>query len=310
MTIAVCWKWVSIGDGPDRHRRTVGRGVAGRRGRARDSRSSCRRRMATVTVVCVGPAGADAALRGALAAGATRAGAHRRPARARQPRRRDRHSPAWSAASDFVICGDYSLDRGTGSVPGVPRPRTRRARRPSVSSRSTASRHGDTTLRVPPPARRRPPRGARRRPPAVISVEGSVRRLRRASLGRGRRLEGGADIEIVEAVADDHAPPPPSSSPYRPRARALPRPHGPVLDRVREHPRRRRYRHVPRRDGRARTRGGRAAHRRSTAALGLSRDEPATGHGGHGGLIMRLGDATWPRCRRGDACRTQPSTAC
>lgn len=69
-----------------------------------------------VTAITVGPAGADRVLRDALSRGATRA------VRIEGPKGADSVDVATALAAvlgdhDWIWCGDYSADRGTGSVP-------------------------------------------------------------------------------------------------------------------------------------------------------------------------------------------------
>ncbi len=138
---------------------------------------------------------------------------------------------AVAATSDFVICGDYSLDRGTGSVPAFLAHELGNAQALGLVEVDTAAVDGGR-LRV---LRRLD--GGRREvldvdTPAVLSVEGSVRRLRRAPLAAAIRSKS-ADIEVVATAVGDHVPPA-IVMPFRPRARTLAVPAGPVLSRVRE----------------------------------------------------------------------------
>ena len=231
MTITVCWKWVSPGDDPDT---TDARwaGVSAADEAALEVALELGAAHGPVTVVCAGPDAADTVLRDAIAAGAARAvrieaGAH--PA-----------SQAVALAlsevaaeSDFVVCGDYSLDRGTGSVPAYLAHELDVAQAlglVEVESATAASGRVRVIRRLD---------GGRREvldvdAPAVLSVEGSVRRLRRSSLAAALRSKS-ATIEVVPSSLDAvHDTVPSSIVPYRPRARALSAPAGPVLARVRE----------------------------------------------------------------------------
>ena len=104
--------------------------------------------------------------------------------------------------SDLVLCGDFSLDRGTGSVPAFLAHELGVAQ--ALGLLQVAAPAGDSTLRC----LRRLDGGRREvldvRPPAVISVEGSVARLRRASLGAVVGSKA-APVDVVKAVADEHA---------------------------------------------------------------------------------------------------------
>ncbi|MEI7547688.1 MAG: hypothetical protein WCK21_06470 [Actinomycetota bacterium] len=183
---------------------------------------------AGVTAVTVGPPGADKVLRDALACGATRA-VRIHTAR---PMPSDDVAGAIAAViadASWVWCGDYSLDRGTGSVPAFLAGRLAAQQALGIISVSRAS-HGSVT------ATRRLDGGRREllsvAAPAVVSVEGATAHLRRAGLAALRRA-GTATIEVVE--------PPTPAAPYdaivhtyRPRARALAAPAGEVaLDRLR-----------------------------------------------------------------------------
>ncbi len=132
-----------------------------------------------VTAVCAGPDHADQMLRDALACGATRA--------VRVDLAGDADSSTVAAAlaaavavagCDLVICGDHSLDRGSGSVPALVAARLGVGQALGCVAVAAA---GDAIT-----ATRRTDRGGRDllcvRGPAVVSVEGSVARLRRAGV--------------------------------------------------------------------------------------------------------------------------------
>jgi electron transfer flavoprotein beta subunit len=225
MTIAVCWKWLAEGD----DERWAGVSPADeaalelalRLAEARDD---------TVTVVTAGPPGATRGLRAALAVGATRAVRVDVPAGLRSDAVADALAAALSPAGpDLVLCGDYSLDRGSGSVP-------------ALVAAALGARQALGVVELDPRATgavhvvRRLDGGRREElsvePRAVISVEGSVARLRRASL----TAELAARSAPIEEVAGPRAPveEPVDVRPYRPRARVLPAPAGPdSLARVR-----------------------------------------------------------------------------
>ncbi|MGA0893661.1 MAG: hypothetical protein ACO3S5_03485 [Ilumatobacteraceae bacterium] len=255
--IVACLKWVSHPGEPDDER------FAGMSPADRAALEMALQQAAsmgdTVTAITVGPAGADSVLREAHAAGARRlvridtaeespallgsdvvatavgavvrqfagagAGGHAGDSNGSQP--------ASSSDALWMWCGDYSLDRGSGSVPAF--------LAGAVGARQalgciSVEPHGHGTLH----AVRRLDGGRREllevRAPAVISVEGSVAQLRRSSLGAVRAAMSAA-IEVHPLVrADDgsHDLLAPVVRPYRPRARALAAPGGDsTLDRLR-----------------------------------------------------------------------------
>jgi electron transfer flavoprotein beta subunit len=191
----------------------------------------------TVTVITVGPVAAERALRDALACGAAEA------VRIDAPSELDGAQvaallAAQLAGASSVWCGDYSPDRGTGSVPaflaaylagrqalgvvevvafGEQLQVVRRldGGRREVLRLRTASAGGDG------------PTG-----PAVVSVEGASARLRRAGLAAYMQARDAA-VRVVptERFAERQ---PPVVAPYRPRARALAAPEGTVVDRLRQ----------------------------------------------------------------------------
>lgn len=176
-----------------------------------------------VTVAAVGPAPADTALRDALACGAQRA------VRIDTGLDSDRQPPSSLVAVELagvfagaalVLCGDWSLDRGSASVPvylaeamGVAQACGLVTLEPSADGSSIA-------------AERRLDGGRRQRlritGPAVLSVEGATARLRRAPL-HGVLSARTATIEV------EHRPLPAHqdgvrvmrTAPFRPRARVL-----------------------------------------------------------------------------------------
>jgi electron transfer flavoprotein beta subunit len=183
-----------------------------------------------VMVICLGPAGADDVLRDALAAGATSV------VRVDSSTELDSRVVAVALAGqlgdrDLVLCGDYSLDRGTGSVPAF-----------LAGELSSAQALGLLEVR---PAGGAPSSafivvrrldGGRREilevtAPAVLSVEGSAASLRRASLAASLAARAAS----IETVRGPHGRLPEAEiHPYRPRARVLAAPAGRPLDRVRE----------------------------------------------------------------------------
>jgi electron transfer flavoprotein beta subunit len=125
-------------------------------------------------------------------------------------------------AVDLVVCGDYSLDGGSGAVPAL-----------LAHELGTAQALGLVALEVGPPGvatgTRRLGGGRAERlritTPAVISVEGSMATLRRAPLPA---LLAGAHrvVDVARGVVAGRQPTVVEVGPWRPRARALPPPSG------------------------------------------------------------------------------------
>lgn len=191
-----------------------------------------------LVALTVGPAGADQILREAVASGAAsaiRVDAPTAISSAEVARQLARHIDA----SGVVVCGDYSSDRGTGSVPAF------LAHRLGVQQALGLIGLDLSGLAGPDqPDAARSMRAVRRLDggrreiltvslPCVVSVEGSVATLRRASL-RAALSARSAAIEIAPMATFIAQPATPVVTPYRPRARALPPPAGAaVLDRLR-----------------------------------------------------------------------------
>ena len=235
MKIAVCWKWVSLDREREADRRWSGVSAADEAALevalSIADASSSTSGSSDVTVICLGPPSADDVLRDAIAAGATSA------VRVDASTELDSHVVAVALAEhlggqDLVLCGDYSLDRGTGSVPAF-----------LADELSSAQALGLLEVRsagpgAPPDALRVVRRldGGRREildvtPPAVLSVEGSAANLRRASLAASLA----ARTASIETVRGPHGRLPEAEiHPYRPRARVVPAPAGGSLDRVRQ----------------------------------------------------------------------------
>jgi len=242
MKIAVCWKWVSLDREREADRRWSGVSAADEAAlelaltladrpsdastdASTDASSGASRE---VTVICLGPASADDVLRDAIAVGATAA------IRVDASTELDSRVVAVALAEhlhgqDLVLCGDYSLDRGTGSVPSFLAGELSSAQALGLLEVDTDSTSG--TLRV---VRRLD--GGRREildvtAPAVLSVEGSAATLRRASLTASLA----ARTAPIAVVRGPHGQLPEAEiHPYRPRARVLPAPAGGSLDRVRQ----------------------------------------------------------------------------
>ena len=225
MTVVVCWKWVA----PDGDARWGGVSHADRAaleiGLQLAAISSSH-----VAVVSLGPTGAEHALREALAVGATRVVRIEAPAELRSD------AVAASIARvagrpDWVVCGDVSPDRGSGSVPATIAAELGMAQALGLVGVELPSEPGGAVG-----ALRRLDGGRREellvRAPAVLSVEGAVATLRRASL-TGELAARTAPID-VELGPDGPLDAPLLVGPYRPRARVLPSPEGAsALERVR-----------------------------------------------------------------------------
>jgi electron transfer flavoprotein beta subunit len=214
--IVACWKWVPAGtSAADEAALEVALRLAEA---SRDE----------ITVVSVAPPEADPGLREALATGATRAVRVDAPA--------GLNSAAVAAAiagiaagARWVMCGDVSADRGSGAVPAF-----------LAAELDAAQALGLVDVELDEGGGVRAVRrldGGRREvlavtPPAVLSVEGAVARLRRASLT--------AELESRHAVID--VVPGPAGPveevhtvrPYRPRPRERPAPTGDPLVRIRD----------------------------------------------------------------------------
>jgi electron transfer flavoprotein beta subunit len=182
----------------------------------------------TVIAVTVGGNEADLGLRAALACGATTA------IRVDAPDNLDSASVAAAltpvvAHSSAVWCGDYSADRGTGSVPAFLAARLRRQQALGLVGVEFVD-----PLRV---TRRLD--GGRREilritGPAVLSVEGSIARLRRASLRSALTAQKAEVLPYGTPTMPSANSSVVAVRPYRPRARVLPAPVGATaLDRLR-----------------------------------------------------------------------------
>ena len=232
----MCWKWVSLDREREADRRWSGVSAADEAAlevalAISDDRTAAGGGEATeVMVICLGPAGADDVLRDALAAGATSV------VRVDSSTELDSRVVAIALAAhlrdcDLVLCGDYSLDRGTGSVPAFLAGELSSAQALGLLDVRRAADAASSALSV---VRRLD--GGRREilevtPPAVLSVEGSAASLRRASLAASLAARSAP----VETVRGPHGRLPEAEiHPYRPRARVLPAPAGGSLDRVRQ----------------------------------------------------------------------------
>jgi electron transfer flavoprotein beta subunit len=175
-----------------------------------------------VEAVTVGPPVAEAILREALAVGAAEAKRVEAPIEASSADV-GRAIASVARGADLVVCGDYSLDRGSGSVPAF-----------VAAQLGVGQALGLVAIEVGAPGSLRATRrldGGRREVlavhgPAVVSVEGSTARLRRGSL-RASLASAKAAIDVrsdsqaalsILAVTNRYA--------YRPRARVVPAPVG------------------------------------------------------------------------------------
>ena len=218
--IAVCIKWVS-------DPATSGVSAADEAAIEMALRHGAHSRTSVIAVT-VGGAAADHGLRTALACGVKTA--------IRVDASDDLDSVSVAAAlspvvahSSAVWCGDYSTDRGTGSVPAFLAARLHRQQALGLVGVDFAD-----PLRV---TRRLD--GGRREVlrvtgPAVLSVEGSIARLRRASLRSALGAQSAEVLPYASTVSAGAAATAIVVGRYRPRARVLPAPIGATaLDRLR-----------------------------------------------------------------------------
>jgi len=223
MKLAVCMKWVDTRPDIDS---LTGEVSDDRRWFAASRADQTALEMALsladdVTVVCAGSSECEAMLRESLAAGASRA------VRVDLDPAADSAVVAAAVAPvvsdcDLIVCGDWSLDRGTGSFPAF-----------LAHELGVAQTLGCTHVALSEnggvEATRRLDRGRRERVrfdgPGVVSVEAG-RELRRAGL-KALIAAADAEVEVVvpsSAVAPAHRPV--ESGPYRPRSREIPPPQG------------------------------------------------------------------------------------
>ena len=170
-----------------------------------------------VVAATAGPPPSDAVLYDALAAGAGRAVRVALPA--------DAASSAVARAlaralpdADVFVCGDHSLDRGSGSMPAFLAAARDAAQALGLVSLAPADA-GTVT------AERRLDGGRRERlrvhAPAVLSVESGTARLRRAPL---TSLVTAETVTVVEGPSVVRREPSGHVGPFRPRPRVLPGP--------------------------------------------------------------------------------------
>lgn len=219
--IAVCWKtvaadgderWAGVSDA-DRAALEIGLRLA-------DATSDA------VTIVSVGGAAGEPGLREALAIGAAAAIRVDAPAGLVSDAVAAAVLPV-VAGAQWIVCGDVSTDRGSGAVPAY-----------LAAELDMSQALGLLDVAVAPAGRVHATRrldGGRREvldvpPPAVLSVEGGVARLRRASL-TAELTARRAPIEVLPGPSGpvEHAD---AVRPFRPRARAIAAPAGEALARV------------------------------------------------------------------------------
>ncbi|MBI5088934.1 MAG: putative mycofactocin-associated electron transfer flavoprotein [Actinobacteria bacterium] len=185
-----------------------------------------------VVALTAGPPAAERVLRDALACGATRALRIDAPIDIES---RDVGAALAGAATGarMVVCGDHSLDRGSGSVPAFIAHHLGVAQALGLVSINLGGSTADSLHAV------RRLDGGRRELldvplPCVLSVESSVATLRRAPLRRALEAER-ASIESRGVSLPQRTAVAAVVSPFRPRARELAPPTGAAaLDRIRE----------------------------------------------------------------------------
>jgi electron transfer flavoprotein beta subunit len=180
-----------------------------------------------LTVVTAGPPEATGVLREAVACGASRAVRVDLAAGAPSPTVA-RALAAVVASATIVWCGDYSLDRGSGSVPSFLAAELGVAQALGLVAVTLAEGVIEGLRRLDMGRRER----VRLPDRAVLSVEGSTARLRRAPLSR--TLSGrAAPVDVVDGPPEvDGRVTTVRSRPYRPRARVLAAPVGSAHDRI------------------------------------------------------------------------------
>jgi electron transfer flavoprotein beta subunit len=176
-----------------------------------------------VMAVACGPTGAERALRDALACGAASA------IRIDTPADADSRDVAFelaqaTAGATIVVCGDYSLDRGSGSVPAFIAHHRRAAQALGLVQLELDRCHAGAVHAL------RRLDGGRREvltvpTPCILSVEGSVATLRRAGLKQSLASRTAA-VELRVSPPTHHHTAPATVTPYRPRARVLLSPQG------------------------------------------------------------------------------------
>ena len=237
MLIAACVKWTDLRPEIDRLHGTVG--STGRDdGFSQADRSAVEVALrlaegweASVVAVCVGPAAADAGLRELRAAGVDRVVRVDADAQLLSEDVASLLAPVLAtgdSAADLVVCGDQSADRGSGCVPGYLAHHLAAAQALGLIGVEPITRGEVRAVRRLDGGRREV---VAVRAPAVLSVEGSVGVLRRASLAA--TLASREAIVEVRAGRVGHPADAPRLRPWRPPARVVAAPGGQhALDRV------------------------------------------------------------------------------
>jgi electron transfer flavoprotein beta subunit len=178
-------------------------------------------RATEVVAITAGPAAAEPMLRDALAAGAARAIRVELDDGAPSEEVAAALAASLPSEVDIVVCGDWSADRGSGSVPAY-----LAAHRGAAQALGLVTLHDGGSAIT---AERRLDGGRRERlrvrAPVVLSVEGASAHARRAPIDGVLRARAAA-ITVVHDHFEHKAPSPVRSGPYRPRARVLPPPAG------------------------------------------------------------------------------------
>ncbi len=246
--IIVCWRWVAPGDD------ARWGGVSSADSSALELALRLRESQPhhePVHVITLGPPGAEQALRTALAAGADAATRIDAPVALQSSVTAAAIAGAIADLGDglidgsagptrlnWVICGDYSEDRGSGSTPAFIAADLDIAQALGLVAVDIGSVDGSdaSTAAMTLFATRRLDGGRRERleisAPAVISIEGSLMRLRRSS----PMAELAAQQTTIAVIAGPNGPvdTPQELRAYRPRPRVLAAPAGDTtLDRVR-----------------------------------------------------------------------------
>jgi electron transfer flavoprotein beta subunit len=235
MTVGVCLKWVDLRPEVDPLS-----GVVHHDGRSTGLSDADRAALEwalrageawgePVVAATAGPPGADAVLVDALGAGASRVVRVDLAAGAPSPV----VAAALAAPLDgcrLVLCGDLSVDGGSGSVPAYLAGHLEAAQALGLVAVELGAPGTVTALRRLDGGRRE---RLRITEPAVCSVEGATARLRRAPLAAVLAAHG-TTVPVQRPATLQPANGHRAVRPYRPRARELPPPHGDTLDRVRQ----------------------------------------------------------------------------
>ena len=181
-----------------------------------------------VVAVTSGPPEAEAVLREALGAGAETAIRVDLPLAAPSGAVAAALASALAGPVPVVVCGAGSLDRGSGSVPAFLAARLGAAQALGLITMTPPDRTSDLI------GERRLDGGRRERlripVPAVVSVEGSSARLRRAPLPRLIEARRAAITVLpVRPGPGEATTAPARTRPFRPRARVLPAPAAPLI---------------------------------------------------------------------------------